>query len=221
MSVARSIVGTVGAALLSILATWIALPDWLLRNLSESPVQTVIGFLVSAVFGGAVVFAAHSIYVIRRLGERPVEAFDDLKRVRGLASCRSLAEMVEPVRNLAAESRAATAEAEGKPLDGRTGEVAKPDGPIPVTMEALGGQPWQVQRAVLDSAQGDWRDLPIKEAPNAVLRSMLSGDGILKRRVTYFDGMPSERDTYFVAKEWKLLLMEDGNLDRLRVMVNG
>lgn len=100
MSIAKAIIGTVGAALVGILAAWIALPDWLLQNLSMSPVQTVVGFFASAFFGGAVVFAAYSAYVIYSLGEKPVKAFQSLKKVKSLSGCRSLSDAAEQVEKL-------------------------------------------------------------------------------------------------------------------------
>lgn len=93
--------------------------------------------------------------------------------------------------------------------------------PIPVTIDALSKQPWEVRRAVLESAQRGWQDLPLEKASNTVLRSMLSDDGILHRRITHFSAMESQRGTYYVNPSWRLLLMEDGNLEKLRVMVSG
>lgn len=93
--------------------------------------------------------------------------------------------------------------------------------PVPVSMDALFAQPWQVRRAVLDAADKGWTDLPLEKAPSTVLSSMLSVEGIFRRRATLFSGMKSERETYYVTPEWKLLLMEDGNVEKLRVMVNG
>ena len=93
--------------------------------------------------------------------------------------------------------------------------------PVPVSMDALFAQPWQVRRAVLDAADKGWTDLPLGKAPSAVLSSMLSVEGIFRRRATLFSDMKSERETYYVTPEWKLLLMEDGNVEKLRVTVNG
>ena len=103
----------------------------------------------------------------------------------------------------------------------KAAKAAVEQGPLPVTTDTLSEQPWEVRRAVLESAQSEWRDLPLEKAPDTVLRSMLSDDGILHRRVTFFSGMESQRGTYYVDPSWKLLLMQDGNLEKLRVMVSG
>lgn len=110
-------------------------------------------------------------------------------------------------------------------IAGRDAEIAELESkirhPVPLSMDALFAQPWQVRRAVLDAADKGWTDLPLGKAPNTVLSSMLSVEGIFRRRATLFAGMKSERETYYVTPEWKLLLMEDGNVEKLRVMVNG
>lgn len=100
MRIAKAIFGLIGSALLGLLVTFAAIPEWTLTNLERNFWQTVGGFLISAAFGGAVVFIAYSTYVSWRLGSRPYKAFDDLRRIDGLGECESLADMVKPIKSL-------------------------------------------------------------------------------------------------------------------------
>lgn len=103
MRIAKAILGLIGTAILGLLATYIMIPEWVLMNLEQHPWQTIGGFLISAALGGAVVFIAYATYMGWRLGDRPCKAFDDLRGIDALRECKSLADMVEPVRKLVAK----------------------------------------------------------------------------------------------------------------------
>lgn len=101
MRIARALLSLIGTAILGLLATYIMIPEWVLMNLEQNPWQTVGGFLISATFGGAAVFIVYATYINWKLGSKPCKAFEDLRDINGLVECRSLADMVEPIRKLA------------------------------------------------------------------------------------------------------------------------
>lgn len=101
MSIAKAITGTIGAAILGLLATYVMIPEWVLMNLERHLWQTIGGFMISAAFGGAAVFIAYATLVSIKLGSRPRKALDDLRSIDGLGECKTLADMVEPVKRLA------------------------------------------------------------------------------------------------------------------------
>lgn len=105
MRIAKAIFGLIGTAILGLLVTYIMIPDWTMTNLRDYFWQTVGGFLISAVFGGALVFIAYATYITWRLGDKPVKAFKSLKRVASLEGCESLDSMVEPIKELDEASR--------------------------------------------------------------------------------------------------------------------
>lgn len=103
MRIAKAVAGTIGSALVGLIITALAIPEWALDNLSQHAFQTVIGFLISAAFGGAVVFIIYATYMNWKLGSKPCKAFDNLRDIDELGECKSLADMVEPVRKLASK----------------------------------------------------------------------------------------------------------------------
>lgn len=100
MSIAKALLGLIGTAILGLLATYIMIPEWVLVNLEQHPWQTVCGFVISAVFGGAVVFIAYATLMSIKLGSNPCKAFDDLKRIDELKACKSLSDAAEQVGKL-------------------------------------------------------------------------------------------------------------------------
>lgn len=104
MRVAKAVAGTIGSALVGLVITFAAIPEWTLMNLELHFWQTVGGFIISAAFGGAVVFIVYATYMGWKLGSKPCKAFDDLRGIDGLGECESLADMVEPVRGFAAKA---------------------------------------------------------------------------------------------------------------------
>ena len=98
MSIAKALFGLIGSALVGLLLTSIAIPEWTMMNLEQHFWQTVWGFLISAAFGGAVVFVAYATYIDWRLGSGVCKAFDKLRSIAGLEGCTSLADMVEPIK---------------------------------------------------------------------------------------------------------------------------
>lgn len=102
MRIAKALFGLIGTAILGLLATYIMIPEWVLVNLEQHLWQTIGGFLISAAFGGAVVFIVYATYMGWKLGSKPCKAFDDLRGIDGLGGCESLADMVEPVKQIAA-----------------------------------------------------------------------------------------------------------------------
>lgn len=97
MSIAKALFGLIGSALVGLLLTSIAIPEWTMMNLEQHFWQTVWGFLISAAFGGAVVFVAYATYMDWRLGSGACKAFGKLRSIAGLEGCTSLADMVEPI----------------------------------------------------------------------------------------------------------------------------
>lgn len=102
MRIARALLSLIGSAIVGLLITFAAIPEWTLMNLEQHFWQTIGGFLISAAFGGAVVFIVYAAYMGWKLGSKPCKAFDDLRGIDGLGGCESLADMVEPVKQLAA-----------------------------------------------------------------------------------------------------------------------
>lgn len=98
MSIAKALFGLIGSALIGLLLTSIAIPEWTMMNLEQHFWQTVWGFLISAAFGGAVVFVAYATYMDWRLGSGACKAFGKLRSIAGLEGCTSLGDMVEPIK---------------------------------------------------------------------------------------------------------------------------
>ena len=226
MSVARSIIRSFVAGFGSIAFTWIAMPDWLLANLSEHPVQTVLGFLASAVFGGAVVYAAYGTYVSRRLGDRPGEAFDAMRRAEGMAGCRSLSEAADAVHRIAkekadlerrisdAESRAATTEA-AKEVAEPAPRYAEPSVELILQMS-----PVVASRVYRAYKRGEY--IPLSEIEPVAINSIGGRDGLFeyKRFVNPF-GQPLEAELYGLSAKWMAFLKDPAKLDQLRAISGG
>lgn len=101
MRIARALFSLIGSAIVGLLITFAAIPEWTLMNLDQHLWQTIGGFLISAAFGGAVAFIVYAAYMGWKLGSKPCKAFDDLRGIGGLGDCKSLSDMVGPVRRLA------------------------------------------------------------------------------------------------------------------------
>lgn len=221
MSIAKAVAWTIGSALLGLLVTALAIPEWALDNLAHHAFQTIVGFLISAAFGGAVVFIAYATYITWRLGDRPIKAFKSLKKMAFLEDCKSLESMAETIKQLDETSRQIDEkdreiELLKKQLE-RDCHVSTNDGPLPVSIETIKNQPWSVANALYEALESSYYR-PIASAPSSVLRSMTSSDGIFKREVTYFNGMATERDTYYVTPEWKLFFDDRENMNKLRII---
>ncbi len=70
-------------------------------------------------------------------------------------------------------------------------------------------------RAVWRAFEGG--DMPIGEAHEEVWRSMLEEDGIFERVCSPYMGARNPTDRYRLTPAWRLLLMEPGNLNRVKV----
>ena len=135
MRIAKALFGLIGSAIVGLFVAFAAIPDWTMMNLNLHFWQTVGGFLISAAFGGAAVFIAYAAYMGWKLGDNPVKAFDELRKVEGFDKCESLAEMVKPAQSIM-EKRdelsakdARIAELEKRPtedeLDAKNAEIAR------------------------------------------------------------------------------------------------
>ncbi len=100
MRLAKAIFGTVGSAAIGLFLASLAMPEWVEMNLDQYFWQTIGGFIISAAFGGSVVFIAYATYIAWRLGDKPVKAFKRLKGIAALSKCESLSDVAMKVEQI-------------------------------------------------------------------------------------------------------------------------
>lgn len=224
MSIAKALFGLIGTAIIGLFVTSVAIPEWTLMNLELHFWQTVWGFLISAAFGGAAVFIIHSAYIGWRLGDNPCGAFDELKGIEQLQGCKSLSDMIDPVKALSA-NEALIAELKARISDLEDSyrkvpeQIRTPSGKLCANMAAVRTLPVETVQAMLDAFDhGGGMDFGPHE--QAVRKSVKNGDGIFVIGRMFFMGYYGEENgSFMLSKEWREFMDDADTLAEIREIV--
>lgn len=220
MTIARAIIGTIGAAIVGLIATRLAIAGWVDSNLATYPVQTICGFVISAAFGGSVVYVFHAAHISRKLGPSPVRNFESLKNSALFSKCATLEDASNAAKLIEEDVRSKDAEISElkRSLEkiAAPQEVRSPSGKLNANMAAIDYLPYEAVAAAVD-AFDNGGTMELGDYEGCVRKSIDNGDGLFTLNRFFFMGYHGdETGDFSLTQKWMTFMDDTKVIARMR-----